>query len=144
MPTKTKKNKKKHNKTSKRVLEMRKDPTSVWGKNKPLEKFWNDLATSKYVVVIYKNGKHIYFPLPKSMNMKKVESIYDEFDANPEIEAVLTSGSSQDYYEISLYPKAKDKSVAYVIQHYKKYFKTMNLKRMDGTPFMIKIRFPSL
>ena len=44
MISKTKKNKKTRNKTSKkiskRVLEMYKDPTSVWGKNKPLEKFW--------------------------------------------------------------------------------------------------------
>ena len=42
MTAKTRKLKKIHNKTakkvSKRVLKMWKDPTSVWGKNKPLEK----------------------------------------------------------------------------------------------------------
>jgi hypothetical protein len=42
MTAKTRKSKKIHNKTSKkvskRVLEMWKDPTTVWGKNKPLEK----------------------------------------------------------------------------------------------------------
>jgi len=124
MPPKTKKNKKKHNKTSKRVLAMWKDPNSVWGKNKPLETFWRDLASGNYVVIIYKNGKHQHIQLPNSNT--KIISIYNEFDANPDIEAVLSSNSSQDAYELILYPKAKDKTVDYVIKNYKKFFKSLN------------------
>ena len=39
------------------------------------------------------------------------------------IVAVLSSNPSQDAYEVYLYPKAKDKSVKYVIEHYTRYFK---------------------
>ena len=114
MISKTKKNKKTRNKTSKkiskRVLEMYKDPTSVWGKNKPLEKFWESLASGKYVVVIYKNGKYKYVKPPNSQT-QKLTSFYNNLDDNKEIEAVLSSNMSQDAYEIYLYPKAKNNSV---------------------------------
>ena len=141
--------KKKHNKTlkaSKRVLEMLKDPTSVWGKNKPLEKFWQGLASDKYVVVVYKNGKNKYIKPPNSLTQKSI-NFYNELDANKEIEAVLSSNLSQDAYEINLYPKAKDKSVEYVIKNYKKYFKSMGSLPKDlienGRPLMKKVRVPS-
>jgi hypothetical protein len=142
MTVKTRKTKKAHNKSSKRVLEMQEDSTSVWGKNKPLEKFWRGLASSKYVVVIYKNGKHKYIKLP---NSKKAIKVYNDFDENKEIEAVLSSNLSQDAYEEYLYPKAKDNSVEYVIQNYKKYFKPMAPIKdvQEGTPLMKKVLFPS-
>jgi hypothetical protein len=131
MTTKTKKNKKIHNKTAKtakkvstRVLEMWKDTETVWGKNKPLENFWNGLARGKYVVVIYKNGQNKYVTLPRPHTQKSTK-IYNDFDDNKEIEAVLSSNSSQDAYEVYLYPKAKQNSVDYVIKNYKKYFKPM-------------------
>jgi hypothetical protein len=127
----TRKNKKIH-KISKRVLQMWKDPTSVWGKNKPLEKFWQGLASGKYVVIIYKNGNY-------KLDKKKIS--YNEIDVNTEIEAVLTSNFSQDAYEVYLYPKAKDKSVNYVINNYKKYFKSM--KPIKEMPFHKKIKVPS-
>jgi hypothetical protein len=78
-----------------------KENESVWGKNKPLEKFWKSLASGKYVVVIYKNGNNKYVKLPNSN--KKITNIYNEFDDNKEIEAV-----SRDSYELYLYPKAND------------------------------------
>jgi hypothetical protein len=34
-------------KVSKRVLAMYKDPNTVWGKAKELEKFWSDLSSGK-------------------------------------------------------------------------------------------------
>jgi len=87
----TAKIKKIHNKTSKkvskRVLEMWKDSTSVWGKNKPLEKFWQGLASKNYVVVIYKNGKHKYIKPPNSFTEKSTK-FYNELDDNKDIEAV--------------------------------------------------------
>ncbi len=142
-------NKKVHNKTTKvsqRVLKMWKDPTSVWGKNKSLEKFWQGLASEKYVVVIYTNGKHKYIKPPNSLT-KKSTKFYNELDNNNEIEAVLSSNLSQDAYEIHLYPKAKDKSVEYVIKNYKKYFKSFGAPSKDliesGRPLMKKVRVPS-
>jgi len=150
MTAKTRKPKKIHNKTSKkvskRVLEMWKDPTTVWGKNKPLEKFWQGLASDKYVVVIYTNGKHQYVKPPNSLT-KKSDNFYNELDDNKEIEAVLSSNLSQDAYEIHLYPKAKNESVEHVIKNYKKYFKSFGIPSKDliesGRPLMKKVRVPS-
>jgi len=150
MAAKTRKNKKKHNKTSKkvskRVLEMWNDPTTVWGKNKPLEKFWQGLASQKYVVVIYKNGKHKYVRPPKIFTQQSAD-FYNKLDGDKEIEAVLSSNFSQDAYEVYLYPKAKNNSVEYVIKNYKKYFKSMGAPPKDaiasGSPLMKKVRVPS-
>jgi hypothetical protein len=148
MNAKTRKNKKTHNKTfkkvSKRVLEMWKDPTSVWGKNKPLEKFWQGLASHKYVVIIYKNGKHQYVKPPNSLTQKST-NFFNELDDNKTIEAILSSNQSQDAYEVHLYPKAKDKSVEHVITNYKKYFKSMGAPSIEesGRPLMKKVRVPS-
>jgi len=142
MPPKTKKNRKIHNKTAKKHW---KEPISVWGINKPLETFWRGLASSKYVVVIYKNGKHKYVDLPKPHTEKSV-SLFNEFDANHDIVAVLSSNLSQDAYEVYLYPKAKDNSVEYVIKNYKKFFKSMGTPskdRIEGTPLMKKVRVPN-
>ena len=47
-----------------------------------------------------------------------------EDGAGTDIVAVLSAPLSQDAYEVYLYPKAKDKSVEYVIKNYKKYFKS--------------------
>ena len=137
---KTRKHKKKHNKTSKRVLKMLKDPTTVWGKNKPLENFWRNL-TSKYVVVIYKDGKHKYINIP-NRGTKKWDRFYDEFDNDTNVEAVLSSALSQDAYELGLYPKAKDKSVDFVIKNYKKYFKPINHPKNITEMFMRKVWSP--
>ena len=54
-------------------------------------------------------------------NNKK--SILNEFKEDTNIIAILSSNLSQDAYEQYLYPKAKSKSVDYVIQHYNTYFK---------------------
>lgn len=129
--TKTRKHKKTHNKTSKRVFI---DSESVWGKNKPLEKFWQELASGRQVVVVYKNGKHKYVKVPKSS-----ADFYNELDDNKEIDVVLSSNQSQDAYEIYLYPKAKNNSVEYVIKNHKKYFKSMG----PNMTSMVKVRVPS-
>jgi hypothetical protein len=111
-------NKRKTRKISKRVLNLE----TVWGKNPDLERFWNNLASQKNVVLIYKDKTHKYLNLPK-VGTKKYQSIFNEFDTDTNIVAVLSSNISQDAYEQYLYPKAKDKSVDYVIKHYSKYFK---------------------
>ncbi len=152
MTAKTKKRKKTRRsktakKVSKRVLEMFKDPTTVWGKNKPLEKFWEGLASEKYVVVIYKNGKHKYVKPPPNPRTEKSTLFYNQLDDDKEVVAVLSSNLSQDAYELHLYPKAKSKSVEEVIKNYKKYFKSMgapSIERINsGAPLMKKVLVPA-
>jgi ATPase subunit of ABC transporter with duplicated ATPase domains len=147
--TKKAKRKHKHNhkhkhtaKKSKRVLEMESDPTTVWGKNKPLEEFWRSLASGKKVVLIDKNGKHKMVTMPT-----KVSKMYNAFDDDPSIVAVLSSNMSQDAYEVFLYPKAKDNTVEHVIKNYKKYFKPIGPMPSDliekGVPAQKKVFFPA-
>ena len=110
-------------KKSKRILEMEADPNSVWGKNKPLEKLWESLADGTKVVLIQKTGRHKIFTMPTG-KMTALK-IFNTFDDDPNIVAVLSSNMSQDAYEVFLYPKAGDKSVEYVIKNYKKFFKSV-------------------
>jgi hypothetical protein len=130
---KTRKNNKKHNKTSKRVLD-------VWGKNVPLENFWRQLS-GRNVIVIYKDGTHKYINLPKRTT-QKYKKLFDEFDNDNNVVAVLSSSLSSDAYELGLYPKAKDKSVEYVIKNYKKYFKPLIIPRniSKDNPKMNKVK----
>ena len=109
-------------KVSKRVLEMWNDPDTVWGKNPELEYFWGDLASQKKVVLIYEDKTYKYVNLP-NRTTKKYKSIMNEFEQDDNIIAILSSNRSQDAYEQYLYPKAKSKSVDYVIKHYNTYFK---------------------
>ena len=114
--------KQKTRKVSKRVAAMLNDPASVWGKNLELEHFWSDLASGTKVVLIYKNKTHKYVNLP-NRTTKKYQTIFDDFEDDNNVVAILTSNPSQDAYEQYLYPKAKSKSVDYVIKHYTTYFK---------------------
>jgi len=78
-------------------------------------------------VLIKKNGDYEMFEMPKSTyNYLSEEHTkqYEAFEKDSNIVAVLTSYRSQDAYELHLYPKAKDATVEYVIQHYKKFFPT--------------------
>ena len=127
---KTRKNdKKKRTKTVKRIL----DSKSVWGKNKPLEKFWRELASGKKVVIIYKDGKHKSVTLANPTTKKSID-LFNEFESNTDIVAILSSNLSQDAYEVYLYPKAKDSSVEHVIKNYKKYFTSMNSESKVKVP----------
>lgn len=118
---------------------------SIWGKNKPLEKFWRSLASGEKVVLIQKTGGHKIFTMPTG----KVAAlkIFDTFDDDPNIVAVLSSNLSQDAYEVFLYPKAGDKSVEHVIKNYKKFFKSTGPMPADliekGVPAQVKVFFPA-
>lgn len=116
--------KKRRSGKSARVLAMEADPESVWGKNKPLERFWQDLASGRKVVLIMKNGDHEIHKSTYDYLSEDHQKQYDKFENDPNIVAVLTSYRSQDAYELHLYPKAKDATVEYVIQNYKKFFPT--------------------
>lgn len=108
---------------------------SIQKQNKPLEKWWQGLASGKYVVIIYKNGKHKTVNLPNHRT-QKFKKMFMDFESDKEIRAILSSSMSSDIYDYYLYPKAKDKSVDYVISNYKKYFKPI------GDPLTKKLRVP--
>jgi hypothetical protein len=133
MPTKKSRKTRKTRKTrkvSKRVQALFDNPTSVWGKNKELEAFWQKLASGETVVLIYKDKTHKIEKLPKR-GTTKLAKAFEEFNEDDNIKAVLTSAQSQDSYELYLYPKAKDKTVAYVIENYTKYFKPFDNKLLS-------------
>jgi hypothetical protein len=130
---------------SKRVLNIDADPDTVWGKNKPLEEFWQQLASGKKVVLIEKNGDYKIFTMPTGkMTIRKM---YNSFDDDENIVSVLSSNMSQDAYEAHLYPKAKDKTVECVIRNYKKYFKSTGSIPKNlidkGFPTQKKVLFPA-
>jgi len=146
--TNTKANTKAKTRRVGRVVELGTDDAygeSIWGKNKPLEKFWRSLASGEKVVLIQKTGGHKIFTLPTG----KVAAlkIFNTFDDDPNIVAVLSSNLSQDAYEVFLYPKAGDKSVEHVIKNYKKFFKSIGPMPADliekGVPAQVKVLFPA-
>jgi hypothetical protein len=98
---------------------------SVWGKNPELEKLWRSLASGKYFVLVYKDKTYEYVKMP-ALNTKKYKTMFEKFYEDKEVKAILSSNQSQDAYEEILYPKAKNKSVDYVISHYSKYFKPIS------------------
>lgn len=118
---------------------------SIWGKNKPLEKFWRSLASGKKVVLIQKIGGHKIFTMPTGKMARR--KMFNTFDDDTNIVAVLSSNMSTDAYEVFLYPKAGDKSVEYVIKNYKKYFKPVGPMPADlvakGIPAQVKVFFPA-
>ena len=118
---------------------------NIWGKNKPLEKFWRSLASGEKVVLIQKTGGYKIFTMPTGKMAAR--KIFNTFDDDPNIVAVLSSNLSQDAYEVFLYPKAGDKSVEYVIKNYKKFFKSIGPMPADliekGVPAQVKVLFPA-
>lgn len=135
------KTKSKSKSKSKRVKEME----SVWGKNKPLEEWWRQLASGNKVVLVERNGGHKMHTMPTGK--MAVRKAFNAFDDDPDIVAVLSSNMSQDAYEAHLYPKAKGKSVEHVIKHYKKYFKSAGPTPADmvanGFPMQKKVLLPA-
>ena len=149
MPKRTLKNKTKSktnntrnkSKKSTRVKEM----DLVWGKNKPLEEWWRQLASGNKVVIVERNGGHKMHTMPTGK--MAVRKAYNAFDDDPNIVAVLSSNMSQDAYEMHLYPKAKGNTVEHVIKHYKKYFKSAGPMPPDlvakGIPMQKKVLLPA-
>ena len=150
MPKRTLKNKTKSktnntrnkSKKSKRVKEME---SAVWGKNKPLEEWWRQLASGNKVVLVERNGGHKMHTMPTGK--MAIRKAYNAFDDDPNIVAVLSSNMSQDAYEMHLYPKAKGNTVEHVIKHYKKYFKSAGPMPPDlvakGIPMQKKVLLPA-
>ena len=137
----------KRRRKSARLLAMEADPDTVWGKNKPLEKLWHDLASGRKVVVIYAKPSSLHKIVDVPTGKVAMRSMYDSFDADPTIVAVLSSNMSQDAYEVYLYPNAKDRTVDYVIRNYKKFFKSSGPMPTDlvekGFPAQRKVLYPA-
>lgn len=102
------------------------DPT-CWGKNKPLEQLWRDLSSYLSAVIIYKGSRPYEIIELHHSDPPSSEHVYSQFrsyDSNPDVVAILTAHpDAKNEYETLLYPKAKDKSVDYVISNYTKFFK---------------------
>jgi hypothetical protein len=127
------------------------DP-ACWGKNKPLEQWWNDLSSFLSVVIIYK-GVRPYEVIKLHPSTPSAEQFYAQmkpFDDDPSVVAILTAypdnpdnPDTTNAYETLVYPKAKDKTVDYVITHYDKVFKRApsHMQKMFTVPLK-KVRVP--
>jgi hypothetical protein len=73
---------------------------------------------------------------------QQASDLYNRFDQDEEIEAVLSSSISTDTYQEFLYPKAKNESVENVINNYKKYFESIEQIHEEGKPQMKKVMVP--
>lgn len=116
------------------------------GKNKPLEQLWNDLSDYLSVVIIYKGDApyEIIKLRPSSPSTEQFYAQMKPFDDDPQVVAVLTAHPDiNNAYETLVYPKAKDKTVDYVITHYDKVFKRApsHMQKKFTAPLK-KIRVP--
>ena len=114
MITRTRRRKRQQHRRSRRFAF---DP-ACWGKNKPLEQLWHDLSHFLSVVIVYNGTKPYEIISPVSAEQLRA------LNANPSVVAILTSHPDvHNAYETLVYPRAKDKTVDYVITHYDKIFK---------------------
>ena len=119
---------------------------ACWGKNKPLEQWWNDLSSYLSVVIIYK-GVVPYEVIKLHPSTPSAEQFYTQmkpFEDDPQVVAILTAYPDiKNAYETLVYPKAKDKTVDYVITHYDKVFKRApsHMQKRFTAPLK-KIRVP--
>lgn len=101
------------------------DP-NCWGKNEPLEQLWRDLSSFLSVVIVYK-GRKPYEIIEIRSNDEtpfNVSNLYTKLSSDPKVVAILSANpATKNAYETLLYPKAKDKTVDYVITNYTKFFK---------------------
>lgn len=118
------------------------DP-ACWGKNNPLEQLWRDMSQFLSVVVIYKGPKpyeviNLYHPADIQLQVK-----LRQLNDDPQVVAVLTSNPDiNNAYETLLYPKAKDKTVDYVITHYARFFKKAPHHMQYGNTPLHKLQIP--
>jgi hypothetical protein len=139
--TSKKNNRRRQPKKVRRSRKFAFDP-NCWGKNKPLEQLWNDLSSYLSAVIVYK-GQTPYeiVKLQSHPQSQTPSQIYDRlmaFDGDPQVIAILSAHPGIKHaYETLVYPKAKDKTVDYVITHHEKFFKRVPA-RMQATDVPIK------
>lgn len=119
---------------------------ACWGKNKPLEQWWNDLSSYLSVVIIYKGGVpyEVIKLYPSTPSAEQFYAQMKPFEDDHQVIAILTADPDiKNAYETLVYPKAKDKTVDYVITHYDKVFKRApsHMQKKFTAPLK-KIRVP--
>jgi hypothetical protein len=119
---------------------------ACWGKNKPLEQWWNDLSSYLSVVIIYKGGVpyEVIKLYPSTPSAEQFYAQMKPFEDDHQVIAILTADPDiKNAYETLVYPKAKDKTVDYVITHYDKVFKRApsHMQKRFTAPLK-KIRVP--
>ena len=123
MKPKTRRSKKTRRRRSKKIAI---DP-ACWGKNKPLEELWRDLSSYLSTIIIYKGSKPYEIVKLQQSDAMTPEHVYSQFrvyESDPGVSAILTAHpDTTNVYETSLYPRAKDKTVDYVITNHTKFFK---------------------
>ena len=120
------------------------DP-NCWGKNKPLEQLWKDLSSYLSAVIVYK-GSRPYEILKLQSQPQSARHIYAKlsaFDADPQVIAILSAHPGVKHaYETLVYPRAKDKTVDYVITNYARFFKRVPAHMQFTNPPIQKIMVP--
>jgi hypothetical protein len=124
MKTKTRRSKKTRRRRS---IKFNVDP-ACWGKNKPLEELWRDLSSYLSTIIIYKGSKPYEIVNLKQSDAMTPEHVYEQFrvyESDPSVVAILTAhpDDAKNAYETLLYPKAKDKTVDYMITNHARFFK---------------------
>ena len=98
-----------------------------WGKNKPLEELWRDLSSYLSAVIIYKGSRPyeiVKLHQSQPMSADHAYAQFHTYEQHPDVIAILTAHPlAKNVYETLLYPKAKDKTVDYVIMNYDEFFK---------------------
>jgi len=123
------------------------DP-SCWGKNKPLEQLWNDLSSFLSAVIVYKGSKPYEIVKLRSkdepvFNVSNLHNRLSTYDMDHKVVAILSAHPEiKNAYENLVYPKAKDKTVDYVITHYKKFFKSVPAQMKLTDQPIKKLRVP--
>jgi hypothetical protein len=120
-----------HRRKTRRSRKFAFDP-NCWGKNKPLEQLWTDLSSFLSAVVIYKGSKPY-----EIVKLQQPHEQLSTFDADSQVVAILSAHpEAKNAYETLLYPKAKDKTVDYVIANHTKFFKhaPTHMQKMFNPP----------
>ena len=136
---KSKFTKRRNHKIRRRSRKFAFDP-NCWGKNKPLEQLWQDLSSYLSAVIIYKGSRPYEIVKLQSQPQydSQVSAKLSAFDADPQVIAILSAHPGiKNAYETLVYPRAKDKTVDYVITNHAKFFKRVPA-RMQFTDHPIK------
>ena len=122
------------------------DP-ACWGKNKPLEQLWRDLASYISAIIIYKGSKP-YEIINMQSQPPSASHIYEQLrahDADHQVIAILTAHPLvKNAYETLLYPKAKDKTVDHIITNHTRFFKRVpaHMQALFTDPPIKKLMVP--
>jgi len=95
------------------------------------------------LIVIYKGSRPYEVIKLHATSDAQLQFKLQQLNDDPQVVAILTSHPDiQHAYETLIYPKAKDKTVDYVITHYALFFKKAPHHMKYGNTHLHKIRIP--